>query len=168
MKLLLNSRLLFLLIFVSCFALLGYAYYLQHVEYLDPCPLCIFQRIVFVVMSIFALAAAIHGPARTGAWVYTVLIGIAGFVGVGIAWRHLWLQGLPPDEVPACGPGLDYMIEQFPLAETLKMVFTGSGSCATIDWQFFGLSMPAWTLIWYLGLILPAVVAALKARKIAV
>lgn len=166
MKFLLTSRAFYLFIFVSCFALLGYAYYLQHVEYLDPCPLCIFQRVAFVAMGLIALIAAIHGPARTGAWIYSVLITVGGLAGVGIAGRHIWLQGLPPDEVPACGPGLEYMLDQFPLAETLKMVFTGSGSCATIDWQFLGFSMPTWTLVWYLGLIAVALLAAVKARSL--
>lgn len=163
MKFLLHSRVLFLLIFLACFGLLAYAFYLQHVEYLDPCPLCIFQRVAFVAMGVVALLAAIHGPRRVGAWVYAVLVSLGGLAGVGVAWRHLWLQGLPPDEVPACGPGLDYMLEEFPLAETLKMVFTGSGSCATIDWTFLGLTMPAWTLVCYLGLIAVAILAAVRA-----
>ena len=165
MKALFGSRVLYLGIFVACAALLGYAYYLQHVEYLDPCPLCIFQRIAFVAMGLVALVAALHGPRRTGAWVYTVLVAIGGAAGVFIAGRHLWLQSLPADQVPACGPGLDYMLDQFPLAEVLKQVFTGSGSCATVDWSFIGLSMPAWTLIWYVLLIVVAVFAALQARR---
>jgi disulfide bond formation protein DsbB len=167
MKALFSSRLLYLFIFLSCLGLLSYAYYLQHVEYLDPCPLCIFQRIAFVSMGLVALVAAIHGPQRFGAWIYTVLIGIGGLVGIGIAGRHVWMQGLPPDEVPACGPGLDYMLDQFPLAETLKMVFTGSGSCATIDWQFLGFSMPFWSLVWFVLLLFVALIAVFRSRRAA-
>ena len=77
---------------------------------------------------------------------------MAGLIGAGIASRHLWLQHLPPDQIPECGPGLDYMLEVFPLSETIRMAFTGSGECADIVWSFLGISMPGWTLLWYLGL----------------
>lgn len=165
MKVVLAPRVLFLLITLACGALLGYAYYLQYSQYLDPCPLCIFQRIAFFAMGLFALIAAIHGPKAMGAWIYSALVTIGGILGLAIAGRHLWLQSLPPDQVPSCGPGLEYMLDQFPLAEVLKMVLTGSGSCATVVWNFLGLSMPAWTLVWYLILILVAVSAAIITGK---
>lgn len=165
MNSLFTSRMLYLAIFLACAALLGYAFYLQHVEYLEPCPLCIFQRIAFFFIAGAALIGAIHGPGRGGALVYTGLIAAGALAGVGVAGRHLWLQSLPPDQVPACGPGLEYMVEQFPLSEVLAMVFTGSGSCATIDWSFLGLSMPAWTLIWYLLLLIAGFIALQRARR---
>lgn len=138
--------------FTICAGLLGFAYFLQFRENLDPCPLCIFQRLAFISLGVVFLLAALHHPGRIGSRVYGVFIALSGLIGAGIAARHLWLQHLPPDRVPECGPGLDYMLEVFPLTETLRMAFTGSGECADIVWSFLGLSMPGWTLFWYLVL----------------
>jgi disulfide bond formation protein DsbB len=136
-----------------CAGLLGYGYYLQFHDGLEPCPLCIFQRIAFLVTGLLFLAAAAQGAGRIGSRIYAILITLAGLTGAGIASRHVWLQSLPPDRVPECGPGLDYMLEVFPLTETLKMVFTGSGECAEVSWTFLGLSMPGWALLNFLGLV---------------
>ena len=138
--------------FVACAGLLAYAYYVQFVDGLDPCPLCIFQRLAFIAMGVVFLLAALHNPARTGSRVYALLLGIAGLAGTAIAGRHVWLQHLPPEEVPECGPGLDYMLEVFPLTDALRMAFTGSGECASVDWVFLGMSMPTWALLCFLGL----------------
>ena len=143
-----SGRLINLAGFATCAGLMGFALYAQHVLLLDPCPLCVFQRIAVILMGLIFLIAALHSPARAGSIVYAVLLGTAAMGGAIVAARHAWLQQLPPDQVPSCGPGLDYMLETFPLSETLKMVFTGSGECASTVWQFLGLSMPAWVLIW--------------------
>ncbi|HVF63909.1 MAG TPA: disulfide bond formation protein B, partial [Casimicrobiaceae bacterium] len=134
-------------------ALLAYAYYAQFVLELEPCPLCIFQRIAMIALFVVALAAAIHAPRGSGRRVYGALASLAALAGVAIAGRHVWLQHLPPDQVPACGPGLDYLLDTFPLSQTLRKVFTGSGECAEIDWRFAGLSMPEWTLIAFVLLL---------------
>lgn len=130
-------------------ALLAYAYWSQFAGGLEPCPLCIFQRVAFIAVFVVCLAAAIHGPTGIGRRIYGGLAFLAAAVGAGIATRHVWLQNLPADQVPACGPGLDYLMEAFPLAEVVRLAFTGSGECAEIDWVFLGLSMPAWTLVWF-------------------
>lgn len=138
--------------FLVCACLLGFAYYLQFHEDLDPCPLCIFQRVVFIIIGLVFLAAALHNPGKTGRRIYGVLLGITGLTGAGIAGWHTWIQHLPPDRIPECGPGLGYMLEVFPLSETLRMVFTGSGECAEVVWTFLGLSIPEWALLCFLGL----------------
>ena len=150
-----TPRIWYFCVVLCCALLIGFALYNQYVDYLDPCPLCIFQRVVFIVMGIIALLAAIHNPKRLGQQVYTWLIVACAGVGGAIAGRHVWLQGLPPDQVPECGPGLNYMLENFPITEVLSTVLRGSGSCAEVLWTFLGLSMPKWTLIWYavLGLL---------------
>lgn len=148
----------------ACIALLAYALYAQHQMFLDPCPLCIFQRVVFMGMGIVFLIGFLHGPKSWGRKVYGVWVFLISLIGVGIAGRHVWLQSLPADQVPSCGPGLDYMIQAFPLEKVLSMVFTGSGECAQVDWEFWGLSMPAWTLIWYVGLGLGALWAGFRKR----
>ena len=161
----LNPRIWFLLIAASCAGLLGYALYVQHAQFLDPCPLCIFQRVAFIWIGVVALALAIHNPGRVGRWVYLVLLLVGGVAGAFIAGRHIWLQNLPPGEVPECGMGLNYMLETMPFADVLGQVLRGSGECAAIDWTFAGLSMPWWTLIWYIVLSAIAVVVVAKWRK---
>ncbi len=140
-----------------CASLMGYALFVQHGLGLVPCPLCILQRIAVIVTGLIFLGAAVHNPGSTGVRVYALLVLAATGLGAVVAGRHIWLQALPPDEVPACGPGLDYMLEFFPLTEALQMVFEGSGECAKIDWMFLGLSMPAWVFMALLGLATYAV-----------
>ncbi len=143
--------------FLICAGLLGFALYAEYELGMTPCPLCIFQRIAFLVMGLFFLLGALHAPRGNGRWVYTglVLAGAAG--GIVTAARHLWLQTLPPDQVPSCGPGLGYMLDAFPFAKMLKLVFTGSGECAKVD-PVLGLPMPAWSLLWFVLLAGMAIV----------
>jgi disulfide bond formation protein DsbB len=133
--------------FVACAGLLAYAYYAQVVMHLDPCPLCIFQRIGVFALGVVFLIAALHDPAPLGRRVYAVLLALAALATIGIALRHLYIQSLPPDSVPACGASLDFMLKVFSLSEVLVKVLTGSGECAKVTWQFLGLAMPAWVLI---------------------
>jgi protein dithiol:quinone oxidoreductase len=147
-----------------CFALIAYAYYLQTVQGLEPCPLCIFQRIGFIAVGSILLLAGLHNPRRFGRRVYGVLSMLASSAGASVAARHIWLRHLPADQVPACGPGLDFMLEAFPLGKTLTTVFTGSGECAQSDgWLMLGLDMPSWALIGFVGLFLLSVLAGFKA-----
>jgi disulfide bond formation protein DsbB len=138
--------------FLACAALLAYAYYAQFVMHLEPCPLCIFQRLsIFAVGVVFGLAA-LQDPTAWGRRAYAVLIGIAALATVGVAARHLYVQSAPPGSIPACGASLDFMLKVFPLTDVLVKVLTGSGECAKITWRFLGLSMPGWVLIAALGL----------------
>ena len=164
MPIFLRPRTWLVLIAASCAALLGYALYVQHALFLDPCPLCIFQRVAFMWIGVVALAFAVHNPDRVGRWIYLILMLAGGIVGGVVAGRHIWLQNLPPDQVPECGMGLNYMLETMPFAEVLNQVFRGSGECASIDWTFAGLSMPWWTLIWYIVLSVIAVLAVANWR----
>jgi disulfide bond formation protein DsbB len=144
-----NPRLGYVAGTAICAGLLGFALYLQHVAGQDPCPLCILQRITFIALGLVFLVAAVHGPGRTGAIVYAVFGGLLAATGAGIAARHVWLQNLPADQVPACGPGLAYMIERFPLMRMLEKVLAGSGECAEAGWKFLGLSIAGWSLVWF-------------------
>ena len=112
----------------------------------------------FLVMALFFLLGAIHAPKGRGRWVYTGLVLAGAVGGIVTAGRHLWLQSLPADQVPSCGPGLGYMLDAFPFAKMLKLVFTGSGECAKVE-PILGLPMPAWTLVWFVLLAVLAVVA---------
>lgn len=147
-----NKRVLNLAGFLICAAMMAFAVYSQHVLLLDPCPLCIMQRIAVILLGIVFLAAAIHDPERFGISVYAVLSGVVAIVGASIAGWHVRLQNLPADEVPGCGPGLDYIMDNFPLQDALGLIFKGSGECAEVAWRLLGLSMPVWVLIGLLGL----------------
>ena len=149
---LLAPRVLNGLAFLACVVAMAGALYLQYFEDLEPCPLCVFQRVGVIGAGLFFLLATLHNPAATGQRVYAVLAGVGAVFGLAVAARHVWLQGLPADEVPACGPGLDYMLDVFPMQDVFSMVFKGSGECATIDWMFLGLSLPGWSLLVMTGL----------------
>jgi protein dithiol:quinone oxidoreductase len=138
--------------FLACAGLLAYAYYAQFILHLEPCPLCIFQRVGVFATGIFFLLAAAHDPAGWGRRVYAVLVALAALATVGVAARQLYIQSLPPGSVPACGASLDFMLKVFPLTDVLEKVLTGSGECAKVDWRFLGLAMPAWVLIAAVGL----------------
>lgn len=150
--------------FFVCAALYAYALYVQFALQIEPCPMCIFQRIVFIVMGIVFLVGAIQNPRETGRKIYGLILLLAAFAGVGIAARHIWVQHQPPDPFAACAPGWNYMISNFPLSKTLKMAFTGSADCSQITWTFLGFSMPEWTLVCYLLLGLGAVWAGFRRR----
>ncbi len=142
-----NPRLANLLGCLACAAMLVYALYAQHALGLAPCPLCVFQRIAIFGLGLLFLLAALQAPGPVGRRVYGTVQALAAVAGGGVAARHVWLQHLPPEQVPACGPGLDFMLDSFGLGEVLRMVLSGSGECAEVDWSFLGLSMPAWVLI---------------------
>ena len=137
--------------FVVCAALLAFAVYLQLHDGLVPCPLCIFQRIAFTATGLVFLVAGLHAPrAAAGQRAYGLLALVAAGIGTAIAGRHVWLQHLPADQIPSCGPGLDYMRELMPLSSVIRKVLTGSGECAKVDWTLLGLSMAEWGLVWFL------------------
>jgi disulfide bond formation protein DsbB len=148
----LKPRIWFLLAGLSCFSMLGIGAYLQFVENLEPCPLCISQRIALLLLGIVFLAAAIHNPRQQGIKIYSIAGAVTALAGGSISTRHIWIQHLPPNEVPECGPGLSYVFENFPLTETLKLMLSGTGDCAKVDWTLLGLSIPEWTLMAFLGL----------------
>lgn len=132
-----------------CAGLLGAGLYLQYVEHQEPCPLCILQRVVFLTLMAVFLVAALHGPGRMGGIIYGGMLFVTSNIGAAIATRHVWLQSLPKDQVPECGPGLEYMLNRFPLGKVLDKILSGSGECAEVGWTFLGLSIAGWSLVWF-------------------
>ena len=157
-----RRRLANLLGFGAIVGLMGYALFAEHVLGLEACPLCVFQRMAFIGLGAIFLIAALHSPVGTSARAYGVVGVAAAAIGASIAGRHVYIQNLPADQVPACGPGLDYIMEAFPLLDALELVFTGSGECAEINWSFLGLSMPGWAFVWFLLLASLAIFANWK------
>ena len=141
-----------LLGFAVALGLLAYAYYAQVVLHLEPCPLCIFQRVGVFAMGVVFLIAAAHDPVGWTRRVYASLLAACALATIGVAIRHLYIQSLPEGSVPACGASLDFMLKVFSLSEVLVKVLTGSGECAKVTWAFLGLAMPAWVLIAALAL----------------
>jgi disulfide bond formation protein DsbB len=138
--------------FLACVGMMACALFFQYGMDLEPCPLCIFQRVGTIALGLAFLIAAIHNPAGWGRGVYVMLVPIVGLAAAAVSARHVWLQNLPKDQVPACGPDLSFMLDAFPFFEVLSTVLSGSGECAKISWQFLGLSMPAWVMILLGGL----------------
>ena len=117
---------------------------------LEACPLCLTQRAFVVGWGVIALLAALHNPDAIGNRVYGALCALMAIGGGAVAARHVWLQHLPEDQVPACGPSLEYMLETLPFTETLSLVLMGDGNCAETMWTFMGLSIPEQTLILFI------------------
>jgi len=152
----LRARLLLAAPAVTCAGLLGTGYFLQYFQGQDPCPLCLVQRgFYYGVLVVFAIAA-LHLPGQRGKWVYSGLGALLAAGGLAVAARHVWLQHLPPSEVPACGPDLFFMLENFPLQRTLQKLLTATGQCAEVNWSFLGLSIAEWSLVWFALLTLYA------------
>ena len=142
------------LIVAVCILSLIIVYYLDGVLGLEPCPLCMTQRVFVVGSGFVTLLALLHGPGVVGRRIYAALAGLIAIGGGAVAGRHIWLQNLPEDQVPACGPGLEYMLENFPLGETLELILMGDGNCAEVVWTFAGLSIPEQALVLFVALVI--------------
>jgi disulfide bond formation protein DsbB len=158
----LSNRWLYLLGGLVVSGLMGFGLFLQYVKHQDPCPLCMVQRVIFIAILVVFAIAALHGPKRIGERIYAAFITLLSLSGVGVASRHIWIQHLPPDQVPACGPGLDYMLETMPMANVLKELLHGSGECAAHGWTFLTLGIPELSLLCYIALAVWAVLIALR------
>jgi len=151
--------------FLACSGLIAYAYFWVELhEGIDPCPLCMFQRVGIGLLGLIFAAAALQGPRGWGAKVYAVLLGLASLATAAIAARHIYVQHAPPGLVPSCGAPLEYMVKVMPITQVIAKVLSGSGECAQVNWQFLGLAMPAWVLIWAVGLGALGVAGNLRAR----
>lgn len=155
----LAPRPVFFLIVVAIAAFFGIALYSQYVDGLQPCPLCMTQRGFYILTGLFALIGALHNRKRV---LYGILVAAAALGGAAVAGRQVWLQHLPKDLVPACGPSLEYMFQTLPMGEVLAKMFKGDGNCAVVDWTLFGLSMAEWSLLCFIGLALAGVWQALR------
>jgi disulfide bond formation protein DsbB len=152
-----RRRLAYVLGFLVCAGLMAWALWLQHGLGLEPCPLCVFQRIAVIATGVVCLVAAIQNPGRTGAMFYAFLIFVAAGTGAALAAWHVWIQGQPKGAVAACGMGLNYMLETLPLTEVIGRVLKGSGECAEQGWLLLGLAIPSWTFVFFIAMIAAAI-----------
>jgi len=161
----LSSRSVFFMIFLLCAGLLGVAFYMEHVMGLEPCPLCWLQRFGFMAAGLVSLLGALHGPGNIGTRVYAFLMVVGSGAGLAVAGRQLWLQSLPADQVPACGPSVDYMLDVLPWKEVLTTALRGTGDCAEVTWRFLGLSIPGWTAVFFVLVIITGLVLMFRKPK---
>ena len=141
----------YLLGFVACFGLIAFGLYIQVKHNLEPCPLCIFQRIGFMTAGVLFLLAALHQPRGVWVRIYAALQVLAALVGAGIAVRHIWIQSHADEVMAECGAGVAYLFEHFPLRKFLQLVFKGTGECSVIDWTLLGFSIPQLSLMAFSG-----------------
>lgn len=160
----LKPRLVSILGLLACVGLLAYAYYMEYVLLLEPCPLCWLQRFVFAGFALVFLACAIQNPGGLGRYVYVLVFGVLTLLGLGLAGRHLWLQSLPVDARPDCGVGVTYMLDIEPLIDVIAWAARGTGECAEVQWTFLGISIPGWTFIAFLVLGLTIIVSLIRHR----
>ena len=153
-----SIRGLFGLMAAASAGLMAFALYLQHVLGEHPCPLCITQRLFVIAIGVLALAAAAHNPAQTGRRVWSALTLLSAIGGGLVAARHVWIQHMPKDQVPACGPDLAYMFQAFPFQQAVKLLLMGDGNCAQIGWTLLGFSIPEWTLLGFAGFAIASLI----------
>lgn len=159
----LSVRQIHLLIFLAVGVIIGYAAYSIKILGLEACPLCITQQFLYCVVGLTAFIAYIHNPKPYTYKIYSGVILVASAFGSWVAGRQVWLQGLPEDQVPLCGPPLEYILEVFPFADVLNALFMGDGNCAEISWQFLGLSMAGWSLIFFVLFMFLSVLVIFRA-----
>ncbi|MEP0074150.1 MAG: disulfide bond formation protein B [Marinomonas sp.] len=161
---LLTARRFHGLVAVASFALLAVAFYMEYQMGLEPCPLCMLQRIVFFCIGVVSLLSALTGSLgvrRFIAWIVVIL----SLSGAALAVRHLYLQNIPADQLPACLPGLSYMFDVFPWQEIMQAMIMGTGECGDVVWTFLGLSIPGWTLVVFVSMAIINVIIALRSKK---
>lgn len=164
----LNLKMLSLSGLFTCIALLASAYYFQFALDMEPCPLCIMQRVATLMVAMGCLMAFFLSSRPTGLLIASIWTLLSSLFGFYLAQHHNWLQSLPADQVPSCGPSLEYMIDAFPIMDIITVLLRGNGNCADVSWSFIGLSMPGWLMIFFIGFAIASLVgvfSAWKARK---
>lgn len=157
-------RTLGLALFAVCAALLAVGLYLQHIKGIEPCPMCIMQRYAMLTCGLLGLIAGLHNPGRKGLLAYSALLAVSALAGAGVAARQSWMQWYPP-AVSECGPGLEYMLESFPLSSALPMIFRGAGDCSAIDWTLLGLTIANWSFLVFATILISLATYLLQRRK---
>lgn len=162
-----TPRIVFVFIFLVCAGLiLNAIFYFQDYLGLDPCPMCVLSRYIFIAIGFVALAAAIHGPQRgLPLKLHASLVALLALVGLGVSLRHSYLQHFPP-QVESCGTDLEFLLNAFPISQALPKIFAGTGSCSAVKWKLMGLSIPEWAGVWYLVFIALAIwVGFVRSRR---
>lgn len=148
------SRSLFLLAFLAGALTLGASFYLEFGALLRPCFLCQVQRIFLAAFTLTNLAAAIHNPKRSGAYLYGLASMGCALLGAITAVRQVLLQNAAPEQGNECWPSLHYMIENLSLWQALQLTVKGTVDCVELNWTLFDLSLPEWSLLFFLAMLI--------------
>lgn len=162
MKKLSRSTLQLTIIAISLLVLLA-SFYLQYAKGFELCPLCLMQRFCIIVILAFGLINLYRKSARSQALLVTQYI--FALLGIYFAARQVWLLSLPGSEIPACLPGLSVLIHYFPWHETVRALVLGSGNCTEIRWTWLGLSIPTWSIVYFVGVAIATVIAYFKPKE---
>lgn len=146
------------------FCLVAFGLYIQVKHHLEPCPLCISQRIAFMLLGFTFLIALLHNPVGVWRKIHGGLQFIVAAGGASIALRHIWIQSHADEVMAECGAGFDYIFQRFPFRKAVELVFKGTGECTAIDWTLLGFTIPQLSLVAFTGLGLYAVAIALKGK----
>ena len=158
-----DNRTINLLMAAACAGLIAIAiFYFQNHLGLEPCYLCITQRVFVIAIGVIFLVAGLHNPLAKGQKIYSSLVAATAAVGGYFSIKQLRLQSLPEDKVPACGPPADYLFDAFSVSEAISMLLRGDGNCAEVQWQLLGLSMPGWVLVAFIGFAAVAIFQLLR------
>jgi protein dithiol:quinone oxidoreductase len=152
MSKLLAPRALFFSVFLMCSGLMAYALFAQYYQGFEPCMLCMVQRVFMAALGVTALIGALHNPKGGGWVVYGLVCATWATLGAYIAARHVYLQGLPPDQLEGCSPSFEYVLNNFDMLKMFKAFFIRDQDCGKIDWVFLGQSMPRWVLAWFVAM----------------
>lgn len=131
---------------------LGFAYYLQHVKYLDPCPWCVVQRIGFLAIGVLALIGLLHRPGRGGVILYGLLGGLLASAGGLAAGYQIWLQSDPARAGACVGSPLERLLDRLAIGDLWPDFLQYDGPCTLKPWDLFGLTIPEWSLAWFVVL----------------
>lgn len=162
----LNARNLSWLLLAFCLFLLGTSYLLQYGFHLKPCPLCLIDRGLIILIVFFLMLACYHQPRMLGWRIYSAMVLVLATGGILVTGRHLWLLQLPANQAPACGPGIKYLLQNLPFTQAIEELLLGSGECAQQKGGFLGLSLPGWTMIAFITVVIGALLLFWKANEL--
>ncbi|WP_460140676.1 disulfide bond formation protein B [Pseudomonas sp. S2_E01] len=161
------SRSLFFMVFVAGALAVGVSYYLEYVVGLQPCAMCVLQRMCLALLTGWCLLASVHGPGRLGSFVYWLLAALCSLAGTATAWRQVLLQGNPQEALAICSPSLADLLASTPWMYVVPLMFNGSADCSHISWTLFDLSVPEWSLLFFVAMSTLAVYQLLRVLRIA-
>lgn len=160
-----TSRFFQLIVMLLVAAVIGVALFLEHHDQLQPCPLCIFQRLAFILIAVGSLIVFLGYHcryARLTGWIFSFIFSLAG---LALALRQMWLQHLGASAVTTCVPGLNYLYSNFSWFKATMLVFQGTSDCAAVTWRLFGLSMAGWSAICFGFFVLVFLLSLVGSKK---
>lgn len=162
-----DSRRFFLLMGATGLGLIIVALFFEHMLLLEPCLLCYAQRACVYLVIFLSLFGFLHK--NQSLIIFRTYIGLVITIivcGILLSIRQLYLQNLPPELVPSCGPDIDYLFETLPVLEVFMLAVRGDGNCAEVLWSFLGISIPGWLLIAFSAQLIYSVVSLTISKKL--